>query len=299
MSDKLFVTGTDTNPFAEQKPYVRIEQRYSTKGEDEIVVLALDENAAISTHAKKHSFNPIDISDKVTLKVRVHGNGSATDAVLIQLGAVVSAETGRNDYLIPLNFEGWREFIIADADNSDYGKYTFSGTNHASQLNYETFRAVPNMAKVNSITIKLCGSCSGVKIDDIRAAKTVDAPVKNPSVTVGSNTLTFNTELHSGEFIEYYPETGKAYQTYYEETYNEETGKYVSDTAHVKEVQYTGSITIPAGEFSYTYDAEAMTEAPTRARVGIGLSGNVIANPEGWTAPKVEIPAEFINYELN
>ncbi len=293
-----YVSETDTNPFAEQTPYVRIEQRYSTLGENEVVVLPLDETAEISTLAKKHTINATNISDKITLKVRVQGNGSETDAILIQLGAVVTAETGRNDYVIPLNFTGWREFILADADNADYGPYTFSGTSHASQLSYETFRAVPNMAAVNSFTIKLCGSCTGVKIDDIRACTTVDAPVKNPSVTVGNTTLTFNTELHSGEFVEYYPETGKAYQTYYEYTYNEETGKYVSDEAHIKEVTYSGSLTVPAGSFKYTYSAEALTEAPTRARVGIGLSGNVIANPETWIAPNVEIPEDFITYNL-
>ncbi|MBE6650692.1 MAG: S-layer homology domain-containing protein [Ruminococcaceae bacterium] len=298
MNDDLFISGSDMNPFAEQTPYVRIEQRYSTKGEDEVVVLALDENAAVSTLAKKHSFPEVNISDKITLKVKVFGNGSATDAILIQLGSVVTSETGRNDYVIPLNFTGWREFILADADNADYGPYTFSGTAHASQLSYETFRAVPSMSRVNSFTIKLCGECTGVKIDDIRAAKTVDAPVKNPSVTVGSSTITFNTELHSGEFIEFYPETGKAYQTYYEEVYNEETGKYVSDTAHVKEVTYTGKLTVPNGPFTYTYGAEALTDAPTRARVGIGLSGAVITNPEGWEAPEVKIPEEFITYEI-
>lgn len=297
-TDNMFVTGTDTNPFGEQTPYVRIEQRYSTLGENEVIVLPLDENAEISTLAKKHTINATNISDKITLKVKVFGNGSDTDALLIQLGAVVTAETGRNDYVIPLNFTGWREFILADADNADYGKYTFSGTSHASQLNYETFRAVPNMGAVNSFTIKLCGSCTGVKIDDIRACTTVDAPVKNPSVTVGKTTLTFNTELHSGEFIEYYPETGKAYQTYYEYTYDQETGKYVSDTAHVKEVTYSGSITVPAGQFSYTYNAEAITAATTRARVAIGLSGKVITNPSDWTAPEVNIPNEFINYEI-
>ncbi len=298
-TDDKFITGSDTNPFDEQTPYVRIEQRYSTLGENEVVVLALDENAEISTLAKKHSISTTNISDKITLKVRVLGNGSETDAILIQLGAVVTAETGRNDYVIPLNFTGWREFILADADNADYGPYTFSGTSHTSGLNYETFRAVPNMGAVNSFTIKLCGSCTGVKIDDIRACTTVDAPVKNPSVTVGNTTLTFNTELHSGEFVEYYPETGKAYHTYYEYTYNEETGKYVSDTAHIKEVTYTGKLTVPAGSFKYTYSAEALTAAPTRARVGIGLSGKVITNPDTWVAPNVEIPEDFITYNLD
>lgn len=298
-TDNLFISGKDNNPFEAQTPYVRIEQRYSTLGENEEVVLALDENADIKTLAKKHSIKATNISNKITLKVRVYGNGSATDAILIQQGSVYSTEEGRNDYLIPLNFTGWREFILADADNADYGNYAFNGTSHVGTLNYATFRAVPDMSKVNSFTIQLCGDCKGVKIEDIRACTTIDAPVKNPSVTIGDTKITFNTELHSGEFVEYYPETGKAYHTYYEYTYNEETGAYVTDVAHVKEVTTTGTLTVPAGDFTYTYDAEALTKAPTRARVAIGLAGKVIANPDTWTAPKVDIPEEFIDYNLD
>ena len=154
------------------------------------------------------------------------------------------------------------------------------------------------MSKVNSFTIQLCGDCTGVKIDDIRACTTIDAPVKNPSVTIGDTKITFNTELHSGEFVEYYTETGKAYHTYYEYTYNEETGAYVSDVAHVKEVSVSGTLTVSEGDFTYTYDAEALTKAPTRARVAIGLTGKVIANPDTWTAPKVDIPQDYLDYEI-
>ena len=135
-------------------------------------------------------------------------------------------------------------------------------------------------------------------MDDIRACKTIDAPVKNPSVTIGDTKITFNTELHSGEFVEYYPETGKAYQTYYDYTFNN-VGTYVSDVPHVKEITTTGTLTVPAGDFSYTYGGEALTEAPSRARVAIGLSGKTIANPDTWVAPKVDIPQEFIDYNLD
>jgi len=296
--DNLYTTGKDFNPFDAQTPYVRIEQRYSTLGEEEMVVLALDETADIKTLEKKHPIVVKDIADKITLKVRVYGNGSETDAILIQLGSVYTTEEGRTDYLIPLNFTGWREFILADADNADYNSYEFSGTYHIGTLNYATFRATPSMSKVNSFTIRLSGECKGVKIDDIRACKTIDAPVKNPSVTIGDTKITFNTELHSGEFVEYYPETGKAYHTYYEYTHDDE-GAYVSDVPHVKEITTTGTLTVPAGDFSYTYDAEALTKAPTRARVAIGLAGKTIANPDTWKAPKVDIPEEFIDYNLD
>ena len=297
-TDGLYVTGKDSNPFEAQTPYVRIEQRYSTLGEEEMVVLALDENAEMKTLAKKHPIVVKNIADKITLKVRVYGNGSATDAILIQLGSVYTTEEPRTDYLIPLNFTGWREFILADADNADYDSYEFEGTYHIGTLNYATFRSTPSMSKVNSFTIKLCGDCTGVKMDDIRACKTIDAPVKNPSVTIGDTKITFNTELHSGEFVEYYPETGKAYQTYYDYTFND-AGTYVSDVPHVKEITTSGTLTVPEGDFSYTYGGEAVTEAPSRARVAIGLSGKTIANPDTWVAPKVDIPQEFIDFTLD
>ncbi len=298
MTLPAFATGKGTNSFGEQTPFIRIEQRYSSPADaEEVVVYEFDEAKPVTEYKGTHNIELLDIKGKTAFKIRVLGNGSETDAILITLRAVTTAETGRHDMFIPLNFTGWREFILCEVNNDDYPGFTFSGISTGG-VNYETYRAIINFDMVNRVQITLAGSCQGVMIDDLRATVPVDAPVKNPSITIGGQTMTFNTELHSGEYIEYYPEWNKAYLNYYVNHYNEETGKFAGSDAHVKEISYTGSVTVPAGSFTYTYSAEPMTEMTTRAQTVIGLYGDVVANPEGWVAPEVEVPEDMDKIRL-
>ncbi len=290
-TDNLFVTGTAENPFGSQTPYIRVEQRYSTLGENELVVLTLDETQSIKDIPKTHNLPNLNLSEHLAFKVRVLGNGS-DGAFLISLYSPAHVSEGRIDYYIPTNFEGWREFILLDNDNANYGGFTFNDFPTTS-VTYSTFRAGrPGFNNINKLTIATAGDVEGVMIDDIRAYKITDAPAKNITIKIGSSEITFDAEVHSGEYVEFYPETGKAYLNYYKYTRNEE-GKYVDDTAHTKEISYTGSITVPKGKFNYTYSATPMTDAPLRANVVVGVSGKVIANPSDWVAPEVNLDGYY------
>ena len=288
-----FTSAKATNPFEAQTPFVRIEQRFSTEGkaDDAVLLKEFDETKPVTSYVAKHTIPQTNISGKIALKLRVHGNGSKTDAILITLRGVVTSETGRNDYFIPLNFEGWRDIILIEANNDDYPGFSFSGI-ATGGTNYETYRATTNMGAVNVVQVTTTGSCAGVMIDDLYAYTPADAPVKNPSITIGGSTLTFNVELHSGDFVEYYPEFNKAYHNYYTPIYNEE-GKWTSSEAHVEEIEFTGSVTVPAGDFTYTYGCEPTTELITRAHTVIGVSGAVIENPADWVAPEIDMPKDI------
>lgn len=286
--DLDLATGRASNPFSAQTPFIRIEQRYSTLGENAVTVVAFDENKSVTQLKGTHNITQMNVSDKMAFKIRVYGNGSETDAILITLRGIVTGESGRNDHFIPLNFTGWRDIILMEANNDDYEGYSFEGI-PTGTVNYNTYRATTDLTRLNSVTVSLCGNCDGVKIDDLVACTPVDAPVKNASVTIGGETITFDAELHSSDFIEYYPEENKAYLNYYTNVFDEE-GKWLRGEAHVKEIGFTGSVKVPAGAFTYTYKAEALTKAPTRAQVVIGVSGKTIANPDSWKAPEVKLP---------
>ncbi len=296
ISEPNFAKGSANNPFDAQTPFIRLEQRYSTKGENGTVIYAFDENKPVTEIKGKYSFSNIDATGKTALKIRVFGNNSVSDAILITLRGVNTAEAGRNDYFIPLNFSGWKEIILLEANNDDYEGYTFSGISTGG-INYETYRAHANFSALNSVTVTLCGSCSGVKIDDLVAFEPIDAPVKNPSLTVDGKTIAFDAELHGGDFIEYYPDENKAYLNYYTQIYDAE-GKWVDDEAHVKEITFTGKLEVPKGKFNFSYKAEAMTDLTTRAHVVIGVSGATVENPSDWTEPKVDMPVDIEKVRL-
>lgn len=261
--DESFNTGSGYNPFGEQTPFIRIESRYSTESEQETTLLELDETKSVSSHVGKHTNLKLPkLTNTKALKVKVLGNGSKNDAIMITLTYNGPGIYEYTDYVIPLDFEGWKEIVLVDSDCGDYG-YTFSNRN-VNAVSWDIFREIPDYSKINGIEIAISGSCAEVKIDDIVACKHTEAPVKNPSVTIGEQTITFKTTVKGGQYIEYYPETGKA-----ELNYN--NGK-------TEEIPVTGSITVPEGNFEFTYSAEALTDAPVRAQVVIGCKGKLIAN---------------------
>lgn len=269
MTDELYVTGNGTNPYNAQTPYIRIEQRYSTLGENAQVLYAFDENAQVT--AGTFNTTATGGTSRRAYKIKVYGNASETDAVMLSLNNELN-------FCIPLNYSGWREFILMDADNSDHPGYTFSGEN-------AYFRGSHSFNNT-SVKVLLCGDCTGVRLDDLVAYMAVNAPAVSPSVTVGGKTITFNTTLRSGEYLEYFPELNKAYK----HSYNVLTGGTNGNALSVSEVSFNGSISVPAGNFTYTYNATGTTNASLRAQVVLGLkSADVIKNEATWTAPTVNI----------
>ncbi len=282
-----------SNPYLSQTPFVRIEQRFSTLGQDGTLVIAFDETADITTLAKEHKFNQMDLSKTKAFKVKVKGNGKK-GAILISFTA--PNDVKRDDYFIETDFEGWREFILIDPDNREYTGYGFYGVN-AFWSDWASNGGSPDYTKINAVTVRTSGDVSGVNIDDITGYELVNSPAKNPSVQVGSSKITFNTEINSGEFIEYYPDTNKAYLNYYDIEYDAE-GKVTKNVAHVKEITFDGKLTVPAGSFTAKYNAEALTDAPLRAQVKLGMQGKVIENPETWVAPEIDLGTSSLDIKL-
>lgn len=261
--DEALNKGKGNNPFDAQAPYIRIESRYSTEFEQEKVILDFAEPMEITSVAgTRDNMDIPNLTNAKAIKVRVYGNGSDTDAIMITLTYTGPGEYEYTDYVVPLNFDGWKDIVLVDSDCADYG-YTFSSRN-VNTVSWDTFREIPNYAKLNGIVISTTGNCEGVLIDDIVAYKHIEAPVKNPCVTVGNETITFNTEIKGGEYIEYDPDTKKAVLNH--------------NDGNTENITYSGSLTVPAGDFEFTYSATPLTEAPIRAQVVFGCGGNEIAN---------------------
>jgi len=254
-----------TNPFVAQSPFIRIEQMYSTLGENPLSLATFDETKALSEQSLKKTVSSVDISNSPTLKMRVQGTGKSGDAMLISLSG---SDSGRADYFVDLSFDGWRDVIVAELDNGAYdtAKYKFSGIT-LSGGNYASFVSGISFSSVKLLEIRLSGATAGnAHIGEIAACTPVDASVKNPKITVGSESVTFNTTLKAGEYIEYDPLTGKAI-IYHA---NEQTKEEVSISGGLKNVAKGSSVA--------TYSAQSLTEAPVRASIVFGFSGEEITN---------------------
>ena len=258
------------NIFIEQTPFIRIESRYSTLFENGFTMFEFDETKPVgSANVVKTLSSGVNMQTRgLVISVKIKGTGADGDAMLISLAQGQNGESdGRRDHFIDLNYEGWREFVLLDYDNADYdvNKYKFSGVTTTGAA-YATYRFTPSPLAMNRLTIRTTGATGkNAMIDDIILHPHTDAPIKNPTVKVGSQSMTFNCEMKGGDFIEYDPMTNKAILYH-----NTEQTK--------EEITFTGSLTIKSGDFTATYSAESLTKAPLRGRLVFGFAGQQIGN---------------------
>jgi len=256
------------NKLGEQAPFIRIEQIFSTLYENPIVLAKFDENKTVGEQTRTFNLSTTNLStnNNYAITVKVKGTGVDGDAMLISL--LGSGSTGRADYFIDLNFDGWRDVILTTVENGEYNtsKYSFEGIT-LSGGNFASFVTSVATSATNKVEVRLSGkTASSAQIGNISACTIVDAPAKNPTITIGNDKITFNATVKSGEYIEYYPETGKAilYHAYDQTT---------------EEITYTGAIkSIPNGSFTGTYSAEGTGAARLKAIVNFGFSGIEITN---------------------
>lgn len=254
------------NPFKAQMPFVRVEARYSTLFEEPLTLAKYDETKPVGENKVVQEISTPDIDARMAMTIKVKGTGRDGDAALISLaGGVRGEKGGRSDHFINLNFEGWRDFILLDFDNADYDteKYVFDGITTTYSA-YDTYRFCPNHFTMKTVALRLTGeTAENAVFGDLVSYHQAPAPIKNPTVKVGDTEFTFNCELHGGDYVEYEPETGKAILYH-----NTEQTK--------EEVTFTGNLNVPTGDFTATYSAEKESEAPLRARITLGFTGDKI-----------------------
>ncbi|MBR5460527.1 MAG: hypothetical protein IKV53_06625 [Clostridia bacterium] len=265
LKDGSDLTCTGKNPFKKQMPFIRIEARYSTLFDEPKTLL--NHSGKIEGTLEKSPINFENIDERMAMTMKIKGTGRDGDAALISLSGGIRGESaGRSDHLIDLNFEGWRDLILFDIDNGEYDtdKYKFEGVVTDTSV-YTTFRCIPNHFQLDTAAIRLCGETAGnAEFGDLITYPHTEAPIKNPSVTVGNDTVTFNCELHGGDYIEYDPETDKALL-------------FHNTEQTVEEITMTGGLAVD-GEYTATYSAECLTDAPLRAKLVFGFTGDEAKN---------------------
>lgn len=257
--------GKFVNPFEKQSPFVRITAHISSKGENPVPLINFDKNEPIPDKLVIKEFeNEINLTGKCARKVSVSGNGKkGTVAILIY-----GRETGRDGimaYYIDTDFEGWRDFILAESDNGDrkenlYEQEMLKGNMRPFDPLYYYLRTNACDDRTYKIEVDSYGDVDGVKISDIEAVDHTFEVLKNPSVKVGDSTVVFNCELKSTDYIEFDGEKAIMYDRNGFET----------------EVPFTGFVEVPSGKFTAELSARSDSSAPLRASLTLGFTGNEI-----------------------
>jgi len=255
------------NPFKRQKPFLRLENMYSSNGTSPVLLMKFNDALELKSQRLEKSFAaPIDISKHLGIKVRVKGNGQESkDAICIRLSQIPTGSgTGVGDYIVKLDFEGWRDVVLTSIDNAEYGGMKFKGMDDPL---YNVHRYPINFSKIKSIKLFLAGECDDVRVGSIEAVPLVENALSNPIVRIGNSSVTFKDVIKSGEYIEY--ASGAKTALVYDSIGN-------SRTINVKR---KGRLRVPYGAFSVIVDGDPeLPETPAVVTLTIGLYGDFIFN---------------------
>lgn len=262
IDDADFATTKHNNPFGAQKPFVRLEAFPAANGKDPITALKLDETAELKGQtlvAEYPVLDPLVATNHYGMHVRVLGNGSETDAIVIRIQGVVEGDVNACDYFIPLNFTGWKDIYMVDIDNREYDEYGFTGID---QGNYRALRGMTNFGRLQSINVHLAGECDGVKMSSVELCEWEINDVVDPTIKVGADQLTFKCTLHGGEYIEY---ANGSEATIYDKDGN---GRPVDAVI--------GSVNAPEGDFTATVTRANTNDIQAKVKLTFGFTGKEI-----------------------
>ncbi|MBQ9975267.1 MAG: hypothetical protein IJP16_02075 [Clostridia bacterium] len=245
------------NPFRKQTPFVRIEAGLSTLGDNPIVLLPLNENYYVKDLCRKISFGgELDLTRNLAMKVRVKGNGKK-GSIGIKTYCASQSEHGHGLYIIDTDFEGWREFVLCEADNGTRHELGFEAGDHQ----YPIYRSGLNVNRITDIELKVAGDVDGVFMSSIVAYRQAYDVIKNPTICIGKQTLMFECELKSTDFIEFDGEKAVVVDRY----------------ANEKPIYFTGTCDVPKGKYDVKFVAtSSLNKCPVNLHITMGTTGKEI-----------------------
>ena len=200
------------NPFASQKPFLRLLCTHTAEeNEGSFVVAHFDKNIPANQQMGVVDLRPgkdelLDLRGQEALGVWVKGNNSE-EVMNIGLLAAPQSRVFLQS-MIPLNFDGWRYFTLCEKDTNEATLLSFRYGEEAQalvdSLGYHSFyQPTPCYDQVYALFFGFTGEGEGVRLGDISAICPKKAVVKDPSVEIGGERITFRCELAPTEYIEY------------------------------------------------------------------------------------------------
>ncbi len=205
---------------------------------------------------RKEFATPQDIRSKQALGLWV--NGDSSGALLnVQLLCPSNIVAGIGEHYITLDFTGWRFIELIEPEGNRWAQYSWPYGDP-----YSIYRETTDYSHISSVGIWVNNLAPEqevhIGIGPILALPIAEPSLKNPSLSVGANTVTFPGEIPSGGYLEW-PGSGTAH------IYGRQ-GELIAD------VQPVGSITMAPGSNTIMMKSEGMSAGPrSRAKVSLRM----------------------------
>ncbi len=206
---------------------------------------------------------PLNLANKPALGLWVHGDNSAALLNLQVLSAAHTGAGGMGDHYITLDFSGWRYFALVEFESERISELGWPYGHHA----YSTYREHVEFGAVESFSLWYnnlppagAATCA---LSPVKALPLVEAPVRNPVLTVNGVQLRFPVEIPCGASLEFQDmNTCVLY------------GKKGEELARV--TPEGGPLILEPGDNQVSFTCDANPEAPPRARVTVMTAGDCI-----------------------
>ena len=259
-------TCTVVNPFAAQKPRIRIVGECCQDASGALRrLLSFDRERPANEQRLLYEYpqdEPLNIGESPALGLWVMGNGR-DEYLNVRLEGMYPWGVGFGDHVIFLNFTGWRHFSLCEIDNGDYADMRFRNDifdvdRHDSL--YRRYRNPFSYEGIARIRFLFTEGGDGVRLGELTAGPASATPISNPTVQTDGGTLSFRCDLPPGNYLEYDPETG--------------TACLYDHLGFSKEVGVSGSAALAAGKNTVSFAGEA--DGTRRVKVHFLVRGETL-----------------------
>jgi hypothetical protein len=143
---------------------------------------------------------PLNLSGHEGIGLWVHGDGQG-ELLNIQLRCPEHLVAGIGEHYVPIDFTGWRYFELVEPESRRWAQYSWPYGDA-----YSIYRESVNFSQVSSVSLWLNNIPPGkpvtVHLSPVKALPLLKSVLRQPTLAVNGNTVSFPIELESGCYLE-------------------------------------------------------------------------------------------------
>jgi hypothetical protein len=203
---------------------------------------------------------PLDLSKLQGLGVWICGDGKG-EVLNFQVSSPEHIDWSLGEHYVDIDFTGWRYFELIEPEGERFEEFRWPYGQE-----YTIFRGAVNYAHVEAISLWYNNLPPGDPVEcllsPVKAIPLIEATLKNPSVSIGGETVVFPVEMTSGMVLEFQaPGDCKLYGP---------KGELVSEVT-----PQGNSLMLRPGEHQVTFQCESSSGLSARARVTVATQGKM------------------------
>ena len=218
--------------------------------------------------AEKRFTSLLNLKNNQALGVWIKGDGKG-ELLNVRIESPQHVSGGaRGDHFIKVDFTGWKYFELVEIESSESSNYLWPKPK--SKLDfyvYDSYRHTVDFNKIDKLQLWYNNIPKGTEVNcvigPIKALPLVTNTIKNPTITLGNDTITFPVTMESGMYLEL-----------------DEKGQYIvygSKGEEIKKGRLKGlTPVLRVGENKMTFSCDETGNVRGRARVTIATVGEAL-----------------------